>query len=340
MKREVLAILCLTLLALSSSQLAAQKTNGSDPVRPLILTETIPLENVKGRYDGVTAGAGRLFVSARGNNTLEVVDLGARTQGRSIHVPDPTGVAYSPETKKIFVASAREGKVYVFDGTSYELIAAVDFGGYADGLRYDGAAKRVYVSFGDGPSAGIGVIDVVTNQRLQDYKLGSHPEHFELEKSGPIMYVNLPDDKQVAVVNRDTRSVTRWNLPVEMNFPLALNEADHRLYIATMGRARFLALDTDTGRVVANLPCVQGSDDMFYDAKRKRIYIPGMEGYVSVFQQVDPDHYQLLENVPSEIGIRGGAYPPVSGKGFDRFYLAAPAAANRSAEILIYMVQD
>lgn len=340
MQQHFLRGLMLVLVCLMVPWAKAQKDAPNEAVRPLVLTETIPLENVKGRYDGTATGSGHLFVAARGNNTLEVIDLGSRTQLHSIHIPDPTGVAYSPETKKLFVASGREGRVYVLVDPSYEIVAAIDFGSDADGLQYDGAAKRVYVAFGDGDFAGLGVIDVLSNQRLDDFRLGSHPEHFELEQSGPNIYVNLPDEKQVAVINRNTKTVTRWGLPVSMNFPMALDEAGHRLFVATQGNARFLALDTDSGKIVANLACVQGSDDMFWDAKRKRVYVPGMEGYVSVFQQVDPDHYRLIDKIPSELGTRGGSYPPVAGKGFDRFYLAAPAAANRLAEVLIYMVQD
>lgn len=59
------------------------------------------------------------------------------------------------------------GKVYVFDGNTYNLIATVDFEGGADNLPYDAAAKRVYVACGDGEKNGaIATIDAVTNQRL------------------------------------------------------------------------------------------------------------------------------------------------------------------------------
>ena len=339
MKRFYGVCLSLALTSMTATMASAQKSS-SEPDKPMVLTETIPLENVKGRYDGAAAGGGRLFLAARGNNTLEVIDIGARTQIRSIHVPDPTGVAFSPEARKIFVASGRQGKVYIYDAGSYELTGAIDFGGDADGMQYDRATKRVYVAFGDGETAGIGIIDAMTNQRLEGYVLGSHPEQFELEKSGPNIYVNLPDRKEVAVINRITKVVTRWHIDETLNLPMALNEVDHRLFIATQGRPRLLVLDTNSGRAIANLPCVQGASDLFYDEKRKRIYVPGMEGHISVFQQTDPDQYRLLANVPSEIGIRGSIYPPVAGKGFDRLYVAVPFAANRSGEILIYTVQD
>jgi len=51
-----------------------------------------------------------------------------------------------------------------------------------------------------------------------------------LETAGPNIYVNLPDLKQIAVINRKTGAITRWAMTLEHNFPMALDEADHRLF--------------------------------------------------------------------------------------------------------------
>ena len=121
---------------------------------------------------------------------------------------------------------------------------------------------------------------------------------------------------------------------------MALDEAEHRLFVVTRAPARLAVLDTKSGRVVAALPCVQNSDDVYYDAARKRIYVPGGEGYISVFQQEDADHYGLLGKIPSAVGARTAGYFGKGGKGFDLFYLAVPARADHGAEVLIYTVQD
>jgi hypothetical protein len=99
-------------------------------------------------------------------------------------------------------------------------------------------------------------------------------------------------------------------------------------------------LDTNTGRLVAALPTVQDADDLYFDSARKRVYIPGGEGYIGVFQQEDADHYKLLAKVPSALGARTAAYSGKGRKGFDRFYLAVPARADHGAEVWIYTVQD
>jgi hypothetical protein len=335
--------LVLAVVLISGGLAAQSKKAATEREQPMVLTEAIPLENAKGRFDHFAMGGGKLFVAALGSNAVEVINIGGRVLDKTITgVPDAQGIAFSPETNKLFVASG-QGKVYIFDGKSFEQIATVDFHGGADNMRYDAATKRVYVGCGDDEKTGaIGMIDATTNQRLEEeYKLGGEPESFQLEKSGPNIYVNVPDLKQVVVVNRDTKAVTHWTLEgMESNFPMALDEADHRLFLGMHVPARLAVLDTNSGRTVAVLPSVQDTDDLYFDAARKRVYMPGGQGFIYAFQMTDPDHYKLLAKIPTAIGARTAGYYGKQGKGFDRFYLAVPARGTQTAEVRIYTVQD
>lgn len=211
-----------------------------------------------------------------------------------------------------------------------------------DNLRYDAAQKLIYVGYGDDDGAAIEMVDAAKNQRLpEEYKLGAHPESFQLEHDGPNIYVNLPDRRQIAAVNRKTHEVTRWALAMDANFPMALDEKNHRVMVATRSPARMAVFDTNSGKLVAALPCVQDSDDIYYDSARQRIYVSGGEGFISVFRQKDADQYELMAKISSSVGARTAGYVGKIGKkGFDRFYLAVPARAERGAEVWIYTVQD
>lgn len=339
----------LVAFAITLAGCESKQTNPATPASavaertpPMVLTGSVPLEGVKGRFDHFTSGKGKVFVSGLGNNTVEVIDI---FQGTRVHeitgVPNPQGVVFSPEANKLFVASEK-GKLYIYDGDSFKLITTLNFDGGADNLRYDAANKRVYVACGDDEkNSAIAAVDAMTNKRLDEvYKLGAEPESFQLEQSGPNIYVNLPEPKQIGVINRNTKEISRWSLPVGQNFPMALDEADHRLFVGSREPATVSIFDTSTGRMVASLPSVQDSDDLYYSAEHKRIYMPGGEGFIYVFQQNDPDHYSLLGKVPSVLGARTAGYFGRQGKGFDRFYLAIPAGSAASAEVRIYTVQD
>jgi DNA-binding beta-propeller fold protein YncE len=220
MKKSIGLCLALWLGGCLTTVAAQEKTSDS----PLTLTGTIPLAGVQGRIDHFGFDPkGRLFVSALGNNTEEVLDLSTQRRIHTIAgIPNPQGVVYSPDTNKIFVASTK-GKLYIYDGTSFDLITTIDFHGDADNLRYDPATKQVYLGFGEDDDAAIAVIDATTNKRLgEEFKVGAHPESFQLERSGPNIFVNLPDSKQIAVINRKTHVIAKWPLTFGRQFPYGI----------------------------------------------------------------------------------------------------------------------
>src|ERR1700722_18078132 len=76
--------------------------------RPLVLSGSVPMDGVKGRFDHFASGKGRVFISALGNNTVEVINLfGGIVEHTITGVTNPQGVAFSPDAKNLFVASAK-----------------------------------------------------------------------------------------------------------------------------------------------------------------------------------------------------------------------------------------
>lgn len=301
---------------------------------PLRLVGTIPLPNVEGRIDhfGIDVKGRRLFMSALGNNTVEVFDLAADKRLHTIGgVHEPQGVTYAPSSNKIFVANAADGKVRVFDGTTYKPLSVVDFGSDADDTRYDASTARLYVGYGEG---GIGVLDAATARLLGEIKVEAHPEAFEVEKGGGKIFINIPDAREIAVADWQRRAiVARWPMnEYRSNFPMALDEKDARLFVVTRRPAQFLALDASNGRIVAHVAAVGDSDDLWYDAAAKRIYISGGEGFLSVVEQQDADHYRPVAKIPTAAGARTSFFSPQLG----RLYLAVPRRANHPAELRIY----
>src|SRR5262247_4532618 len=259
----------------------------AEEATPLRLVQTIPLPNVEGRIDhmAVDLKDQRLFVAALGNNTVEVLDLRAGKRIRSITgLHEPQGVGFIPEFNKIYVANAKSGACDVFDASSFEVIKSVKFSDDADNIRYDAAARRVYVGYGSG---GLGIIDAATGDKLGEIKLESHPESFQLERSGPRIFINIPTSQKIVVVDREKRATnTSWPTSVATaNFPMALDETHHRLFVGFRKPAKLSVFDTESGKVVAELPSPDDADDIFDDSSRQRIYVSGGDGSIGIFQQ-------------------------------------------------------
>src|SRR5713226_2038671 len=335
-----LAVVCITVLMFGCY--AVSQDDASAPKRaPLLLVQEIPLPNVGGRIDHFTFDAKRKRVigAALGNNTVEVVDTFA---GRDVHsitgAAAPQGVVYVSEFDKLFVANGADGKLRIYDGDSFKLLNAVDVGEDVDNVRYDPAEKKVYVAFGGDEEGGIAVIDAASGKRLEDVaKLDAHPESFQIATSKPVIYANIATKAKVVVIDRTTHKVTEWPLKTgKANYPMALDEADHRVFVVTRKPAQLVVLDSDSGAMVASVPCVNDADDVYYDTGRKRIYVPGGEGFITVIQQTDADHYRPLAKIQTTVGARTGLWYEKR----DRFYLAVPASSKQGAALWVYAPED
>jgi len=328
------------LFALRNSRNASAQTQSRE-LSPLQLEEQIPVPGVAGRLDHFTADAKRkrLFVSALGNNTVEVIDVFAGKVMHSIKgLAQPQGPLYVPAVDKLYVANAEDGKVRVYDGATYTLRKTIDFGKDPDNLRYDETSKTIFVGFGE-DDGGIAMIDPKTDERVgQVYKTGGHPESFQVEAKGSRILVNVPDAGNVVeAIDRKSGAVAKWPLKgLRGNYAMALNEENHRLFTVTRKTPMLVVLNTETGSEVGRFRAAGECDDVFFDASRKRVYVIGAEGFISVFQEKDQDHYELLANVPTGIGIRTGYFFAKR----DRFYVGVPAKGNEPAQVWTFEAED
>ncbi len=304
----------------------------------LKLTRTIPLPGVKGRFDHFAADVQgqRIFVAALGNDTLEVVDVAAGKRLQSITgLHKPTGVIYYGAANEVGVASGDDGAFRIFKGTSYAPARRLGSLEDADNVRSDAVSGLTYVGFGSGALA---VVNAATMRRSATIRLAAHPESFQLEAAGNRIYVNVPDAKQVAVIDREKqRVIATWSMTgFQSNFPMALDEAHHRLFVGCRQPARLVVLDTAAGMRVADLGISGDTDDLFHDARRKRLYVSCGEGFLDVIGQVDADHYGLLERIPT----RSGARTSFLSTGLDGLFLAVPERGAQEAEIRVFQPQD
>jgi len=313
-------------------------TTGLHPVaEPLTFLRAVDMPGVKGRIDhlAVDLSSGRLFVAALGNDTVEVIDGRAGTRLRRLTgFHEPQGIAYVPDAGLVAVANGQSGDLVLLQSADGRVVKAVPLGGDADNVRYDAAAKRLFVGYGSGAIAAVDL----EGQRAGDVKLQGHPESFQLERNGSRIFVNVPDARHIAVLDRAAmKLIGTWPVTeAAANYPMALDEANHRLFIGCRNPAMVLIYDTTSGKRVGSSPIVGDTDDLFYDAARKRLYVTGGEGYIDVFQQNHANQVTRIARVPSAGGARTSLYVPDEG----RLYLAVPLRGAQKSEIRIYEVHD
>ena len=306
-------------------------------ITPLYLKQTIALPGVEGRIDhfAVDVAGDRLFVCALGNNTVEILDLRKAQRIHSITgLGAPQGIAYIPELDRLFVANDKGGICKIYDAKSFQPVGEIDFKDDADNVRYDNSSKRVYVGFGSG---GIGIINAQESKTLGAIKLAAHPEAFELEKTGKRIFVNVPNSRHVAVIDREKGEVvTTWKTDLAFgNFPMALDEANHRLFFGCRLPSKLVVLNTESGEVAAKIDISGDPDDLFYDSKRHRIYAICGAGKIDIIEQTDPNTYSASTKIDTADGARTGLFVPER----ETLFVAVPHRGSQQAEIRAYHVE-
>jgi DNA-binding beta-propeller fold protein YncE len=313
---------------------------------PLVLAQSIPLPELHdGDFDhfAVDLASHRLFLTAEKNAAVEVFDL---QTNKLIHtlkdIDEPHSMIYRADLKKLFVIDGGAAEVKIYQGDTYKRLGAVKLEDDADSMVYDPSTKYLYVvNGGKGAKMAyclVSIVDTTTDKKLADIKIDSDSvEALALEKSGPRIFVNVTGKDSVGVIDREKRTViATWPIGQEAkhNVAMAFDEAAHRLFISTSNPEKLIVLNSDSGAIVASLPCGHMVDDLAYDAKSKRIYLTGTD-FIDVFQQKDPDHYELVGQVPSAFRAKTAILVPQ----LNRYYLAVPRHEDKSAEVRVFDVR-
>jgi DNA-binding beta-propeller fold protein YncE len=300
---------------------------------PLELQEKFPLGTVQGRLDhlAVDLPSHRLFVAELGNDSVGVMDV---TTGRilaRVHgLKAPQGVAYLPSTDTLYVANAGNGSVALFRGPTFAAAGTIPLGDDADNIRIDRDTGLVYVGFGDG---GLAVIDPEKRAVLNRIHLTGHPESFQLEALGARIFVNVPDDAQIAVVDRlNGAQLATWpTVESHANFPMTIDAVNRRVLTVFRNPARLIAFDMDKGDRVAEIPVCGDSDDVFADSRRNRIYVACGDGHIDVLEALGTGYRQLARLTTSP-GARTALFVPE----WDSLFLAVRATDQEPAAIWAY----
>jgi DNA-binding beta-propeller fold protein YncE len=306
----------------------------ADAAAPLVLERTIPLAHVGGRIDhmAVDLRRKRLIVAELGNDTVDVVDLASGTLlHRFDGLEEPQGVGYVPGPDLIVVANANDGSVKFFGGGDFAEQGDLSLTDDADNVRIDPRNEHVFVGYGSG---GLAVIDPSRHAKLQNIELTGHPEAFQLDPRSNRAYVNVPDAGEIAVVDLAAgRQTTRWTVPdLAANFPMAVDDTGATIATVFRSPPRLVLLDSSTGAVSGSYPTCADADDVFFDAKRHRVYVSCGQGAVDVFDRVAKTT-QHTARVPTSSGARTSLFVPE----LDRLFVAARAGLlDSDSAILVF----
>jgi DNA-binding beta-propeller fold protein YncE len=325
------------LLVAFAALLGGMTVRGADQ-SALELVQTITLKGKPGKLDHliVDSKGERLFLANKVNNTIDVVDIKA---GKLVHqIKGQSGVqglAYAADLDRLFAGLGTGGYCNVFDGKRYKLVGTVKFDDDADNVRYDPRTKAVYVAHAE---HALGVIDGQTLEKKADIDVPGGIEGLCIDSKAPRLYLCMPTPSELVVIDTDKNEVLHRHA-IKMAggaHPLALDEANQRIFVGCRNKPLLVVMDRESGKEIAGVEIPKEVDDVWYDAKRKKVYASCGEGFIAIIRQNDGDHYELQEKVQTVKDAKTCCLDAEAGK----LYLGVPRQEGKEGpEIWIYQIK-
>jgi YVTN family beta-propeller protein len=214
-----------------------------------------------------------------------------------------------PEVQRGFSSNGKESKSSVVDLTTLKTISKIDTGKNPDAIAYEPRHHEVYVFNHTGNSAT--VIDARESNVVATIPLPGNPEFPAVDEKAGAVYINIEDKSEVALIDSEKHDViAHWPLaPGEEPTGIALDAAHHRLFAACHNKM-LVMLDTETGKVVANVPIGAGTDGCVFDDAAQLVFASCGDGTMTIAKEESPEKLTVVQTLKTERGARTIALDP------------------------------
>lgn len=256
----------------------------------------------------IDSAANRLYLS----HATKVVVVDFEKNKVAAEIADTPGVhafVAVPEFQRGFSSNGKEAKSSVVDLTTLKTISKIDTGQSPDAIVYEPKHHEVYIFNHAGNSAT--VVDAKEAKVLATILLDGSPEFAVVDPMAGRIYCNIEDKSEVTAIDVAKHEViARWPLaPGEEPTGIALDSAHHRLFAACHNKMMVM-LDTETGKVITNVPIGAGTDGCAFDDVRQLAFASCGDGTTTIAKEESPEKLTVVQTLKTERGARTMAIDP------------------------------
>ncbi len=310
------------------------------------LIKTVDLPGYTGDFDhfAVDYDRGRLLLAAEDHGTLEVFSLKTSDHLRTIGgFGNPHSILVRRGVSTVFITDSTKLGPTIRNADTYVKIKSVPLTPGSDTAMYDPATNILYIVTGgkdvDMKTANLEAVNPDTGAKLASVTFpDNHVEAMDFADGDPRIFINLTQTNKLDVVDRrNMKIVASWPVPpAQQNAMVAFDPTQHRLYVVCRSPGMVVVMDSDNGAVIDTQPAPLRADQVQYDQNTHRLYVPGGEGYMGIYDTSDPNHLKLAEKVTTAPGAKTGILLPAQ----HRLFLAvSPGDTKAMAKVLTYEVQ-
>lgn len=256
------------------------------PVAGLRLVATFPLPGPANRFDyqSFDVLSGRLYMNHMNAGHLLVFDAnGGRLLKDVPGLPRATGVLAVPAHHAVYVSAAGDHAVVVLDDRSLKETARIGDIRFPDGLAFDPATDRVFVS---DESGGADVaIDATTHQKRTTIALGGEAGNTHYDSVSHCVLVAVQTKNELVAIDPVAERVVARYALAGSDHPhgFAMDQDARLAFITGEGNAELLVVDLRTMQILARHRVGADPDVLAWDPGWRRLYVASESGTLSSY---------------------------------------------------------
>lgn len=217
----------------------------------------------------------KLYASVTGRHQVAVIEtdrLTVRATPGPIGFPD--GIAFAPESRRIFVSDESGGGELVIDGSTDQVVARIPLGGEAGNTKYDPGSGCILVAVQTLNQ--IVAIDPVSDAVVGRYApVGAdHPHGMYVDGPDRLLFVANQGNGTLQVIDLRAMQVTGTLKVGDDPDVLAFDPAWHRLYVATEAGGLWVYGVRDRSLVVQGVLDLPHAHSVSVDTATHLVYLP------------------------------------------------------------------
>ena len=310
------------------------------------LVKELPLPGYTGDFDhiAIDRDRGRVIIAAEDHATVEIYNVKTLAHEKTLTgFGAPHSFLIRPGSRTMIITDSGKEMSTIRNADTYAVEKKIELTEGADSSKYDKASGVYYIVTGgkdvDMKTANLDAVNPNTGAKLGEITFqDDHVEALDIDPTSNKLYINLTQTNKIAVVDRKAmRVLATWPVPeAQQNAMVAVDPAQHRLYIVCRAPGKVVVLDSDDGHLISTETAPLRADDVMYDAAAHRLFVPGGEGWMGIYDTSDANHVKLVNKITTAPGAKTGLLLP----DMHRLFLAAsPGESKALAKILVYDVR-
>ncbi|HEX9046129.1 MAG TPA: hypothetical protein VF988_03810 [Verrucomicrobiae bacterium] len=243
--------------------------------------------------------ARRVYVP-RGGNTF-VFDLDSHKYVGAVTNIGGHGVAIDTTSGHGFSSASKIG---MFDTSTMTKIKDIEVSGRPDGIMREPYTGKILVFSHQAPS--ITLIDPKEGTVTGTIAVGGAMEQAQSDSQGRL-FVAVEDEKKIAVVDLKTsKLVTKYDLGEGAGEPagLGFDAKNHVLFAMCASPNVCVAVDSETGKVLATLPLGAGSDGGGFNPATMEAFSSQRDGTLTIIKESSPTSFAVEQTVQTKPGCK------------------------------------